>query len=361
MHLNLSLRGIPTVKELLPDMLTRARRLDREDITKLAKFCDDQNIDNIEDLLTAVQLSAFCSRNPNILRLVDFLLFKSYESEEQRYRMRRRPPVDVSSVAFIQDTLQVLFGLLSSRMLPADPNPGHIAIANFVRSHPTTSIITTNYDCCMDLALIHGGIPLSYLVEFSNTPEIEQKDVSLIQLTKLHGSLNWFYCETCQQVHLIDIETAVAQYKENKYLYPIIAICKDCGGQLRGLLVPPLAMKFDIYPPLNTLLDRAADAFNQSDLIVVVGFSFADADLYISRMLSKAIQTSEEIKLLIFDPDDTLVQKVRFKLSTRIPNFDSSRILAVRGDCAKTLPEFLEGSLIKKVATPKQTRSRRTP
>ena len=96
----------------------------------------------------------------------------------------------------------------------------------------------------------------------------------------------------------MDIETVVTEYKERKAFYPVIAVCKDCGGQLRGLLVPPLAMKFDIAPPLNTLLDRATEVFNQSDLIIVVGFSFADADLYISRMLSKAMQTSEHIKLL---------------------------------------------------------------
>ena len=32
---------IPTVKELLPDLLTRARRLDRPDLQKLADFCDN--------------------------------------------------------------------------------------------------------------------------------------------------------------------------------------------------------------------------------------------------------------------------------------------------------------------------------
>lgn len=50
---------IPTVKELLPQLLERARRLDRDDVTRLADFCDERKIDNIEDLLTAAQLATF--------------------------------------------------------------------------------------------------------------------------------------------------------------------------------------------------------------------------------------------------------------------------------------------------------------
>ncbi len=53
--------SIPTVKELLPQLLDRARRLDRDDVTKLAEFCEAGNIDNIEDLLTAAQLLPFAA------------------------------------------------------------------------------------------------------------------------------------------------------------------------------------------------------------------------------------------------------------------------------------------------------------
>lgn len=283
--------GIPTVKELLPDLLTRARRLDRDEVTRLADFCDETRIDNIEDLLTAAQISEFCTRNPTILRLVDFLIFRGEPVEETEFRRARRPRVDVSAVPFLQDTLQVLFGLLSSRMLPAEPNAAHQAIVEYVRGSPETPVVTTNYDCCIDRALEEKSISFSYLIEFANQePSSSAATVSVI---KLHGSLNWFYCDTCQAVHLIDIEKTVSDYLEDRASYPVIGVCRNCGGQRRGLLVPPLAMKFDVAPPLNPLIDRADESFSKSDLIVVVGFSFADADLYISRMLSKAMQASE--------------------------------------------------------------------
>jgi len=352
---------IPTVKELLPQLLERARRLDRDDVTKLADFCEERDITNIEDLLTAAQLATFTSRSPTILRLLNYLLYgrevespevesaiygETWESFGRRYVRRGTGPLaNVSSVAFLQDTLQVLFGLLASTMLPAKPNKAHEAIAKHATSHRNTVIVTTNYDCCMDLALEAEKQPFTYRVDFSNRPAKHEDAPTPTRLIKLHGSLNWYYCETCQEVQHVDIGNIVEQYTKDKSPYPVIGICRDCGGQRRGLLVPPLAMKFDVAPPLTPLLGDAGDAFDSADVIVVVGFSFADADVYISRMLSKAMQTKGQQRLIIVDPDQDIVSRVRRKFKASIPNFDENRIIRLALDCAESLPKFLGGEL----------------
>jgi NAD-dependent SIR2 family protein deacetylase len=336
---------IPTVKELLPDLLTRAKRLDRADLGKLVEYCESTQIDNIEDLLTAAQLSEFCGRNPAVLRLVDFLLFRrDADDERSMHPSSMRQAKDVSSVFLLQDTLQVLFGLLSSRMLPAQPNAGHMAIANYLQ-HQRATIITTNYDCCMDLALAKVKHEFSYLVDFANVPIAAIKQRNVTPLVKLHGSLNWFYCETCQHVHLIDIEETVTNYMNDRSAYPVISVCRGCGGPRRGLLVPPLAMKFDAAPPLTGLIQKAYGCFSSADVIVVVGFSFADADLYISRMITKAMQLSGKRRIILFDPDQSVAQRLRRQLSLRIKDFDQARVIRVTGDCSQYLPLFLTGQL----------------
>ena len=344
---NPSPSDIPTVTGLLPELLQRARRLDREQFTSLADFCRDEDIDNIEDLLTAVLISDFCSRNAGILSLVEYQLFGNDRHSDFRRRTRQRPVhTDVSSVAYLQDTLQVLFALLSNLMLPASPNAGHQALVGYLRERPQTPIVTTNYDCCIDRALIDNSIPFSYTVDFANSGPLPNSSGPSASLIKLHGSLNWFYCETCQVVRLIDIEQTVMDYVEQRGEYPIISVCNDCGGQKRALLVPPYAMKFDVAPPLQPSIANAASSFENKTLIVVVGFSFADADLYISRMLIKAMQESSEARLLIIDPDYKVVERVRRKFEAQIPDFDSdSRILMLQGDCARVLPQFLSGEL----------------
>jgi NAD-dependent SIR2 family protein deacetylase len=121
-------------------------------------------------------------------------------------------------------------------MLPASPNPAHEAIAAFAKLHPTSAIVTTNYDCCIDLALGALKLPVTYHLDFAYWREDPGDGISLI---KLHGSLNWYYCETCQKVQCLDIKSTVEDYKADMRPFSVIAICKDCGGQRRGLLLPP--------------------------------------------------------------------------------------------------------------------------
>jgi len=346
--------NIPTVRELLPQLLERARRLDRDDLSRLADFCDERKIDNIEDLLTAAQLATFTSRNPTVLRLVNYLLYRNDPSERdlfagepwighRSFQQETPSAADLASVAFLQDTLQVLFGLLASTMLPARPNLAHQAIAAYATQHPTEStVITTNYDCCYDLALSEAKQPFSYGIDFVNVTKANAKS-DLATLIKLHGSLNWYYCETCQEVQLVELKRMLQQYADDDAPYSVIGICKTCGGQRRGLLVPPYAMKFDVAPPLTPLLPRARHCFEESDLIVVLGFSFADADVYISRMISKSMHMKESQKLVIADPSGDVVARMRRKFRASIPNFDGSRIIKLQGDCAETIPSLLRG------------------
>jgi len=148
--------GIPTVDKLLSELWKRARKIGREDLDRLARWCDDHGITNIEDLLTAAYISNFAARNRNITALLDYFIFSGervFEGEEystKRRRLVRSSEIDVSSISFLQETLQTLFGLLTSTMISASPNLAHEAIVNFIKEHKNTAIITTNYDGCMD-------------------------------------------------------------------------------------------------------------------------------------------------------------------------------------------------------------------
>ena len=155
--------GIPTVNSLLPELWKRAKKIGRDDLDNLANFCEERKLRNIEDLLTAAYISNFAVKNSNVNSLLSYFLMR----EEQLTRNRlRTSQVDASSISFLQDTLQTLFGLLASTMISANPNPTHDEIVNFVKTHPESSIITTNYDSCMDEAILKAGMkPRTYINE----------------------------------------------------------------------------------------------------------------------------------------------------------------------------------------------------
>ena len=81
----------------------------------------------------------------------------------------------------------------------------------------------------MDLALGNVGKDFVYQIEFANVNGSHQPRAGATRLIKLHGSLNWYYCETCQEVQLVDIRQTVKAFLEDKSPYPVIGICKDCG------------------------------------------------------------------------------------------------------------------------------------
>jgi thiamine pyrophosphate-dependent acetolactate synthase large subunit-like protein len=102
-------------------------------------------------------------------------------------------------------------------------------------------------------------------------------------------------------------------------------------------------MKFDLAPSLTPLQQEAQQAFERADVIVVVGYSFAEADIYISRMLSKSMQTKPEQRLVVVDPDTRIVSRLRRKFKASIPGFDTTRLIRASEDCVKFMPGFLRG------------------
>jgi len=339
--------SIPTVGGLLPELWRRARKIGRDDLDRLAGWCDERGITNIEDLLTAAYIANFAAKNRSITGLLDYFLFRSDRSAEE-YGVpsrRRRPPmpeVDASSIALFQDTLQTLFGLLASTMIPARPNPAHDAIVQFVKKHPRTTIVTTNYDGCMDEALLRAKVPLGGSAEAEGILP-EGKDGP--ELVKMHGSINWSYCDSCLEVREFDLLELKRGFDQDRFSYAVLGICKRCLGLRRPLLVPPLSFQFMMFPNLVSLWNLARCRIEESDLLVVVGYSFSEAGTHITKMIDKSLTTKAPQKMVVCDSDSALVSGLRNRLSAHIDNFDVRRVLQAVGSCEVVLPDLLDGFL----------------
>ena len=348
--------GIPTVDKLLSELWKRAKKIGREDLDRLAQWCNDRGITNIEDLLTSAYISNFSARNPNITALLDYFIFSGGRelSEEEEYIFRRRritrtAEIDVSSISFLQDTLQTLFGLLTSTMISASPNPTHEAIVDFIKEHPNTSIITTNYDGCMDEALLKEKLPLKGTIRGENEDNPEA-----VRLIKMHGSINWTYCESCQDVREFDLLELKEIYDIDKLSYPVLGICKKCGGLRRPLLVPPLSFKFLMFPNLIDIWNSARQSIEEADYLIVVGYSFSEADTYITKIISRSMTMKNTQKMIIVDPDYKLAPTLRDRFSAHIDGFNEKRILKACGNAEEILPEILNSILDKKSSLKKK-------
>ena len=334
--------AIPTVTQLLPELWRRARRLGREEIDRLIEWCDNHSIKNIEDLLTAAYIANYAAKNTAITGLLDFFLFQKdrRRSEREEYLAPGHSvgpsQVDTASIALLQDTLQILFGLLTGTMIPADPNAGHDALVSFLDGHPHTSIVTTNYDGCVDEALLRAKLPINtYITDAKASPES-------VNLIKIHGSINWSYCDSCHDVREFDLLRTKDAYLKDYLSYAVIGICKKCQGQRRPLLIPPLGLKFVMFPTLIRLWDEARTTIEAAKVLIVVGYSFAEADTYINKIIERSMTVNPRQRMVVCDSDWSLVPSLRNRFAARIDGFDEARVLPAVGSVDEVLPKVLQ-------------------
>jgi hypothetical protein len=154
--------------------------------------------------------------------------------------------------------------------------------------------VSTNYDILIDNALTEqysrgGGIDLDYGIEFRNFDRPDDwrrpKLRNRVQLFKPHGSLNWLFCRTCNELEITPKEKGVVTRLISDFSN---AACPRCGSVYAPLIVPPTFYKDMNNVFLSTIWNRADVALQKVSHIVFCGYSFPDADIHIKYLLKRA-------------------------------------------------------------------------
>ena len=109
----------------------------------------------------------------------------------------------------------------------------------------------------------------------------------------------------------------------------------------KPLLVPPLSFKFLMFPNLIELWNSARISIEQAKYLIVVGYSFSEADTYITKIISRSMSINSDQKMLIINTNPDLVTLLRERFSARIKDFDKNRILKSCKNSDESLPEIL--------------------
>lgn len=193
------------------------------------------------------------------------------------------------------------------------------------------SIITMNYDTFLDEAfdfLYPDKALIDYCIELMNYHHYQEigafnwwdnprvpvtvwdgGDPKPIKIIKIHGSLNWKYCNCCNQVLLTPWDTKVdlSSMSFKGYIYPSCEnpdkiefdmVCPLDGNKFETFIVPPFHIKDLTQPAINKLLDEAALEIRKTKKIVFVGYSFPEADVHIKALLKKNMHSDTEIHVV---------------------------------------------------------------
>ncbi len=209
------------------------------------------------------------------------------------------------------------------------------------------SVISFNYDTLLEQAfdkIYQKGAYIDYCIHFMNYEAREElrnfnfwidpkrgvpfetgKELTAYKIIKLHGSLNWKYCNCCNQVLLtpwdkeIDLNSGKFwgyTYPENeKYHY----ICPQDGTEFETLIMPPSYTKHLNHPIISQLFAESARELRNAKKIVFVGYSLSDPDVHIRALVKKHITHDAEIIVINPKKSDTL--KLKYKSLSDNVNF----------------------------------------
>ena len=323
--------NLPLVAELLPRLWQKATEINAKHLLELQERCEGLGINNIEDLLTAIDITRSAAETSPVRALVEDLLVG--RSGEQRNLPRRffpRKGHQVSGLAErLQESMQTLFSLLVGMMRMAQPNDFHKALALRARGTDQLSIMTTNYDVCVERSLSGG-------YQYGGIEKLSGHSTAVL---KLHGSLNWFACASCDELvtaTLSDIETLT-----RARLFPVVSQCPECNATAPHLIVPPVGTKIAEHPVLLQVRQQAESALRRVPVVIFVGYSFNEADEYVLRMVSRAVANSPT-KIVVFDVDKGAVKRLTSFLTAHARGYDvNENVTFVRGDAAETFPNLV--------------------
>ncbi len=136
-----------------------------------------------------------------------------------------------------------------------------LLIEKFIETHPkVVNIVTTNYDRVLEYIMSYHNFPYTDGFngkELSIFDEIQFKDKEIVNLIKVHGSLNWFEING-----------------ENRFLS---SISKDKAPKI----IAPGNNKYkDAYnSPYRELIQKADNLIKNASSFLVIGFGFNDEHL----------------------------------------------------------------------------------
>lgn len=177
-----------------------------------------------------------------------------------------------------------------------------------------------------------------------------------IKIMKAHGSLNWKYCNCCNQVLLTPWDTKINLYSAGflQYVYPHCDkpttesyryCCPIDGSEFETLILPPTHIKKLAHPIISQIFNEALREIRASKKVVFVGYSFPDSDVHFKALFKKGLLGSKEIIVVnIAEPEKMELTYKSLSKNIKFVNSSFTDVVSDKGSMAELLTRFDETS-----------------
>lgn len=258
--------------------------------------------------------------------------FKNYKSESYND--------DNTSISYIRQCLIMLTAYALNNATRASNSYHELLLNNLIKEDllKDTTFISVNYDIHIDNAIANlyderdFPVMLNYGIDFTNfnfdKNSWQRPKEPMVNLYKIHGSLNWLYCPICNSITITPFEGGVMRIIENINQ----AKCLNCGQITVPIIVPPTYFKNMSNVYLSTVWNKSEKAIRESDVLIFCGYSFPEADMHIKYLL-KRVQTSrtkENLKVIVVNNHSKKKNSLREKEKNRYERFLGKDVIYTR-------------------------------
>jgi len=181
------------------------------------------------------------------------------------------------------------------------------------------SVLSTNWDIMLDTSIkqeIEDRFPDKAVVDYccyisSFYPQDETVKPGLemlgkggfnVKYLKLHGSLNWLQCPSCQRVYVdMSNKIAINQYEAKEK-------CRHCqknlgesdSHELTSNLIMPTFLKNLNNTQYKLIWQNAGVELSEASKIIFIGYSLPMANFEMRELLARIVKTSAEIEVVSF-------------------------------------------------------------
>ncbi len=313
--------GIPLQREILPEIINNKKISDTELGEDVIKFIND-NFD--------VDLEGGFPTLEAVFGFLDYFIQKN-ESLNHVYSVERMRELKEYFIKIIHFVVADKSKKRSKYY--------HLFWENIQKLNSNISILTLNYDTLLEQSFEFlfekfGYIDYAvHLMNYNSDDRLKQfrfwidprKPLKIkgeklpvpIKILKLHGSLNWKYCNCCNQVLLTpwDMHIELNKGKFLGFTYPdriqYEYRCPLDDTDFQTLIMPPTYLKELNHPVLQQLFSEAGREIRAAKRIVFVGYSLSDADIHIKALFKKHLRDNQEVFVVNRKNPSLLMHKYR--------------------------------------------------
>ncbi len=302
--------GGPMTNEILRRAFDNAAEIEREDfLTRVREFIDENFFPSGgEDSFPPL---------PLLISVIDTAIDRKH-SLNQKW--------DNGQLIAVREALDyVIFAVLNNELRKLQTNCYQTLLQKlYADNDAIPSLISLNYDIIADNALaIFNERHRCHEPPFPNyhcdiaTPTYRNK-VGHAHLLKLHGSLNWLYCPSCNRldVGLSNSERSFAKVLEELYSQQEAEgntmearlschgrPCRSCNAEVQPVLISPTYFKDYRNPHISRIWYEADQMLRTAERVIIIGYSLPDDDLDVLYLLKRGLAHLGPEKIDIVDSD----------------------------------------------------------